>query len=174
MSPQKKICLLGSFGVGKTSLVARYVHSLFDVKYQTTVGVKVDRKRIRVDGTEIVLMVWDLAGEDEFNSVRTSYLRGSSGYVLVADGTRSETLQTAFDLDSRVQKVLPELPRVLVLNKVDRVRDWEVDSEALRRSSARHEAVVETSAKTGSGVDDAFGLLAEAMMMKRQAWTPRS
>ena len=64
---QKKICLLGAFSVGKTSLIQRFVSSLFDDKYLTTVGVKIDKKIVTVDQQEIMLMIWDLAGEDDYN-----------------------------------------------------------------------------------------------------------
>jgi small GTP-binding protein len=87
---QKKVCLLGTSGVGKTSLVAQFVHSMFSDKYLTTVGVKIDKKSMAVDGTEVTLVIWDLAGDDDFQRLQISYLRGTSGYLLVADGTRAQ------------------------------------------------------------------------------------
>jgi small GTP-binding protein len=87
---QKKICMLGAFAVGKTSLVARFVESIFSDRYHTTVGVKIEKKTLQVSGQQWNLIVWDLAGEDEFMQIRMSYLRGSSGYLLVADGTRPD------------------------------------------------------------------------------------
>ncbi len=60
---KKKICMLGYFGVGKTSLVSRFVRSMFADRYQTTVGVKIDKKVLSVDGRDVTLMLWDLAGE---------------------------------------------------------------------------------------------------------------
>jgi small GTP-binding protein len=84
---QKKICMLGSFSVGKTSLVARYVSSVFSDKYLTTVGVKIDKKTVAVDGADVTLLLWDIYGEDDFQKLRMSYLRGASGYLLVVDGT---------------------------------------------------------------------------------------
>src|SRR4029453_515125 len=90
---QKKICMIGAYAVGKTSLVTRFVESIFSTKYLTTVGVKINKKTITLDGKEITLILWDLHGEDEFQKLRLSYLRGSSGYILVADGTRRDTLE---------------------------------------------------------------------------------
>src|ERR1043165_1179544 len=98
---QKKICMLGAFAVGKTSLVTRYVKSIFSENYLTTVGVKIDKKTVTVDSTEVNLILWDLAGEDEFVQLQTSYLKGSSGYILVSDGTRSDTLLKAFTLQRK-------------------------------------------------------------------------
>ena len=79
---QKKICLLGGFGVGKTSLVAQFVHSLFSDKYLTTIGVKIEKKSVPVDETQVELVIWDIYGHDDFQKLRTSYLRGASGYLL--------------------------------------------------------------------------------------------
>jgi len=88
----KKVCMLGSFSVGKTSLVRRFVETIFLDKYHTTVGVKVDKKVVQVDGQELSLVLWDIYGEDEYQKLRLSYLRGAAGYLLVADGTRRATL----------------------------------------------------------------------------------
>ena len=92
---QKKICLLGAFGVGKTSLTRRFVDSIFSDTYLTTVGVKIDKKTVAVNGNTVNLLIWDIAGEDEVSAVRTSYLRGAAGYLLVVDVTRAQTLAVA-------------------------------------------------------------------------------
>ena len=83
---QKKICMLGAFAVGKTSLVAQYVSSLFSEKYLSTVGVKIDKKQLTVDGRDVTLMLWDIYGQDDYQTVQPSQLRGMSGYLLVVDG----------------------------------------------------------------------------------------
>ena len=88
---QKKICMLGAYAVGKTSLVSRFVKSLFSDKYHSSVGVKVDKKTVALGQEQMDLLLWDLYGEDEFQKLQQSYLRGSSGYVLAVDGTRRET-----------------------------------------------------------------------------------
>src|SRR5207302_7436931 len=84
---QKKICVLGGFGVGKTSLVKRYIESIFSESYLTTVGVKIDKKTVDLTDRIVNLILWDIAGEDDLSSLRVAYLRGSAGYLLVADGT---------------------------------------------------------------------------------------
>jgi len=99
---QKKVCMVGTSGVGKTSLVAKFVHSIFSDKYLTTVGVKIDKKTVAVDGNEVMLMIWDLAGDDDYQRLQTSYLRGTSGYLLVADGIRQITLDQAIEIQARV------------------------------------------------------------------------
>ena len=92
---QKKVCVLGAFGVGKTSLIRRYVESIFSDAYLTTVGVKIDKKTLTVGTEPVTLILWDIAGEDEVTPIRMSYVRGAAGYFLVADGMRAETLDVA-------------------------------------------------------------------------------
>src|ERR1700733_11841325 len=99
---QKKVCLLGPFGVGKTSLIRRYVQSIFSDAYLTTVGVKIDKKMLTVGTEAVTLVLWDIAGEDDVTSIRMSYVRGAAGYFLVADGTRAETLESVRSIQSRV------------------------------------------------------------------------
>jgi small GTP-binding protein len=153
---QKKICMLGATGVGKTSLVSRFVLSVFSDKYLTTIGVKVDKKPVTVDGKEVTLLLWDIYGQDEFQTVRTSYLKGASGYLLVADGTRQLTLDTARELQKTAQGVVGVVPFVLVLNKADLASEWRLDDKALYKMAEEGWSIIKTSAKTGEGVEDAF------------------
>ena len=85
---QKKVCMVGVFGTGKTSLVQRYVHSLFSSKYHSTVGVKIDRKQVRVGETDVNLLLWDVEGRTAEQEIPASYLRGAHAVLFVADGTR--------------------------------------------------------------------------------------
>ncbi len=124
---QKKICMVGAFATGKTSLVARFVTSIFSENYHTTVGVKIDKKTVNIQEKTINLILWDLYGEDEFQKVRMSYLRGSSGYLLVVDGTRKNTLDKAFDLQTRVEEAIGKVPFIMILNKWDLTDEWEID-----------------------------------------------
>ena len=98
---QKKICMIGPVSVGKTSLVARYVHSLFSEKYLSTVGVKIDKKVLQVDGMDVTLLLWDLAGDDDFQRLNVTYLRGAAAYLLVADGSRRATLDQSVEIQGR-------------------------------------------------------------------------
>jgi len=157
---QKKICMLGAFSVGKTSLVRRYVQSVFADQYLTTVGVKIDKKTVTVDGREVALILWDIAGEDDISTVRMSYLRGAAGYVLVADGTRPATLEVARSLQSRVAAEVSDVPFVLLLNKIDLADQWAIPDAEIDVMTAAGWWVRTTSAKAGIGVEDAFGELA--------------
>ena len=159
-----KICMLGAFAVGKTSLVQRYVHSLFDERYQTTLGVKIDRKSLVIDNEVVDLILWDLAGEDEFMEIRDSYLRGSGGGVLVADGTRAETLEIAVALRSKLEETVGDVPVVLMVNKADLADSWAVEPERLEALRREGWILFETSARTDDNVERAFTELARQMM----------
>jgi small GTP-binding protein len=161
---QKKVCMIGAFAVGKTSLVARFVESVFSERYHTTVGVKVDKKVVRVDGGEMTLVLWDLYGEDEFQPLSDSYFRGMSGYLLVVDGTRRPTLDKALELHARVVESVGEIPFVCVLNKADLAAEWEVEPADEKRIESLRGGVIRTSAKSGAGVEEAFALLAREML----------
>ena len=161
---QKKICMLGGFAVGKTSLVARYVSSIFSDKYLSTVGVKIDKKQLNVDGKDVMLMLWDIYGQDDFQTVQASQLRGMSGYLLVVDGTRRATLETARQLQAKATEAVGPVPFILLLNKLDLAAQWEIDEPAFFKIVEEGWRVVRTSAKTGEGVEEAFDLLARAML----------
>lgn len=154
--------MLGAFAVGKTSLVARYVHGIFSEKYQTTVGVKIDKKVVTAGHQEVSLVLWDLYGEDQFQRVQSFYLRGSSGYLLVADGTRAETLEVAQNIQQRAQEVLGPVPFILMLNKLD--LPWEISEAQINGLRAAGWDIRYTSAKTGEGVEESFADLTERML----------
>jgi small GTP-binding protein len=161
---QKKVCMLGATGVGKTSLVSRFVSSIFSDKYLTSVGVKVDKKPVTVGEDPVTLLLWDIYGEDAFQSVRTSYLRGMAGYLLVADGTRQLTLDTALTLQKTAEGIAGRVPFLVVLNKADLLAEWQVDDKALWKIADEGWPIVRTSALTGAGVEDAFMKLTRAML----------
>ena len=161
---QKKICMLGAFAVGKTSLVARFVKSIFSEKYLTTVGVKIDKKSLRVGDQEMTLILWDLAGEDEFLQLRTSYLRGSAGYFLVADGTRRATLDKAIELQQRAENEIGKVPFILLINKSDLKSEWDIQDSEIAALTAEGWVTFETSAKTGVNVEEIFQLIGEKMI----------
>ena len=163
---QKKICMLGAFATGKTSLVVQFVHSIFTDKYYTTIGVKIDKKELTIGTQDVNLVLWDLAGEDEFLQVHMSYLRGSSGYLLVADGTRPATLDTARSLQKRVEAAIGHVPFVLMLNKSDLTAGWEVGEEALADLREKGWDIIITSARSGLGVEEAFVTLVKKILEK--------
>jgi small GTP-binding protein len=164
-----KVCLIGATAVGKSSLVARYVRSIFSEQYRTTIGVRIESHVVRRGGSPLELVVWDLSGEDEFQNVQTSYLRGAWGYLLVIDGTRRETMDLASALEARTRTAIGPVPFVVVLNKADLLVRWELTRTDVDRMRGRGWVVVEASAKTGAGVEEAFDLLVDAML-REQPW----
>ena len=157
---QKKICMIGGFSVGKTSLVKRYVQSVFSETYLTTVGVKIDKKTVALADRTVNLILWDLAGEDDISSLRMTNVRGAAGYVLVADGTRPSSLDTALSLRERVEADYGPLPFVLLLNKSDLKEQWAISDIAVAELQQKGWWVQPSSARTGEGVEDAFKELA--------------
>ena len=161
---KKKICMVGLYGVGKTSLVKRFVESIFDERYLTTIGVKVDRKDVTIGDRVVSLAIWDIAGEDELAQLRITNLRGASGYILVADGCRTASLEKAVDLHRRITNSFGPLPFVLVVNKADLREQWEIHSSDLAGLTADGWRAFETSAKTGDGVEQVFVELTGSML----------
>jgi small GTP-binding protein len=162
---QKKICMLGTFAVGKTSLVRRFVESIYSDKYHTTVGVKIDKKLVDLDGTwKMMMMLWDVEGAEAAHDLRKSYLRGASGYLLVADGTRKDTLYRALEIQTRAQDTVGLVPYIFLINKSDLVDEWEINEQELAALEERGWHIIRTSAKSGTGVEEAFLTLARKMM----------
>lgn len=157
---KKKICMLGSFGVGKTSLTSKFVMNLFSEKYHTTIGVKVDKKIVRVDETELTLMLWDMAGEEENIPVKLSYVRDAAGYFLVIDGTRKQTLDVGLSIQERIRTQIGDLPFVVAINKLDQLENWEIQESQLEELAGKGWPLFKTSAKSGDQVELAFLTLA--------------
>lgn len=165
---QKKICILGAAGVGKTSLTAQFVYSKFSEKYLSTMGVKIDRKQVLVNEKQVNLMIWDIHGEEKYKTVATSYLRGASGIMTVIDGTRPETLDTAKIILERVENNLGTIPNVFLVNKADLSDAWCMSDSAIQALSNLQKysnaPIYRTSAKTGENVEASFLALADMLL----------
>ncbi|MFL6416173.1 MAG: Rab family GTPase [Bryobacteraceae bacterium] len=157
---KKKICMLGSFGVGKTSLTSKFVLNMFSEKYHTTIGVKVDKKIVKVDETDLTLMLWDMAGEEENLPIKLSYVRDAAGYFLVLDGTRKQTLDVGISIQERIRTQIRDLPFVVAINKFDQVENWEIPESQLAELAEKGWPLFKTSAKSGEQVELAFLKLA--------------
>lgn len=157
----KKIILTGSFGVGKTSLFNQFIFNQFDDKYLTTIGVKVNKKNIEVDGEEVSLLVWDIAGEVSQDKVPHSYFLGASGIIYVFDLTRPSTYKNIQgDIDYLKEMVKGAEIRV-VGNKSDLVSEGQI-SEI--KAGIDHPWDIITSAKTGENVEELFQSLGKAFL----------
>lgn len=158
----KKICLIGHFGVGKTSLIRRFVERQFNDQYLSTVGVKISKKTLELLNEEKILqlVIWDLAGSTKFKTITPTYLQGASGAVVVADITRPDTVTAIKDHIQLFLSVNPKGSIVVALNKSDMV---EQEKLAKLSSDCYQDNVIATyftSAKTGINVDEMFQELA--------------
>ena len=161
---QKKVCMVGVHGTGKTSLVQRYVHSLFSAKYHSTVGVKIDRKAVQLGDTAVNLLLWDVEGRTAEQEIPASYLRGAHAVFYVADGTRRETFEQLFDLREHARAAAGDVPSVVALNKADLAEQWLLTPADTAKLIGGGFHVLTTSAKSGNGVEDAFLRLAAATL----------
>ena len=160
---QKKVCMIGVFGAGKTSLVQQYVHSKFSDKYHSTVGVKIDRKGLELDGTPVTLVLWDIAGKEADEDIPPSYVRGAHGVIFVVDLTRRETWEELPALNRLVQGAAGDVPTVVALNKADIPDQWAIRADEAEGLASLW-STVQTSAKTGQGVEEIFQRIARAML----------
>jgi hypothetical protein len=157
--------MLGASGVGKTSLVQRFVKSIYSEKYHSTIGVKIDKKTFSVYGEEVTLLLWDLQGEDEDFKIRPSFLRGASGFFVVIDLTRHETFVTAFSIQQMVEREVGDIPFFVLFNKNDLTDQFAVSDREIAEMQKNYGwRVLRTSAKTGERVEQAFYELAELML----------
>ena len=164
-----KICLVGDVAVGKTSLIKRFVLENFEDRYVATVGTKVSKKTVQVQWkgqpATMDLMVWDIMGEKGFRALlRDAYFEGAHGVIAVCDLTRKDTF---YDLDNWIKmarKQVSDVPAVILGNKADLGERRVVSEEELTRMGSILSAkTFLTSAKTGTGVNDAFQVLADAI-----------
>lgn len=155
----KKIVLLGNEGVGKTSLVKRYVHSIFNDEYLTTIGIKISKKSVFVNDVEVNLMLWDIAGNMMSKTLYNNYLKGAHGVFLVCDALRPETYESIIaERDSHLERDFKETQAFVIVNKSDLIPPNEPNF------LAHYEYDFLTSAKNGDQVELAFQKMAEKMV----------
>ena len=162
----KKVCILGARGVGKTSLIERFLSGSFSEVYRTGTGANIDKVEVDVDRDKLQLMLWDIHGEDQQASRGyLNYLKGASAFIYVVDGTRIETLATANKLRQETAKHLGSVkPSIMLFNKADLVSQWKISPEIISNVESNGIFARLTSCREDSGVDTAFGLLARVMM----------
>ena len=163
---------MGAFSVGKSSLVRRFVHEVFDDRYITTLGVKIETKQVQLESGPVKMVVWDMEGADgadqdaELVSSRMkAYLQGVNGVMLVADGTRSATVDTARRLHEWLKKELPEVPAVMLLNKFDLQEQWQLSVSETKEIFNTLQCFT-TSALSGENVERTFTHLSEVLSDK--------
>ena len=166
----KKVVLLGDGGVGKTSLIARYVVNKFDDKYIATIGTKVSKKDIQVVRPDLIinlkLMIWDILGQKEYSKIRTSSMSGAQGLILVCDLSRPETVRALEDFWLKEVKLsIGNIPTVIVGNKVDLLKKESMEAAMLESMGERlGYPTLLCSAKTGRNVEAIFSTLGEMLL----------
>lgn len=168
----KKICLIGDFAVGKTSLIRRFVEGQFSDKYLSTVGVKISRKLIDfsddAENTQnLQLIIWDIEGNNKFKSIAPSYFQGAKGAVIVGDATVQETLNHLSEHIKNFLAVNPKSYIIIALNKSDLIETEYLETlRQLYQFSEQNYVIATylTSAKTGNNVEELFQVLAQALM----------
>ncbi len=171
---KKKICLIGAFGVGKTSLIERYVYNRFDDSYLTTIGVKVSQKRLppfKLPNAEQLVqhtfLIWDIAGLEKFNAMVQNYYAGAAGALAVADLTRPDSADDLKEICDKFSSVNPEARIIILGNKTDLVSDETETESILRELSAKFSTqLMLTSAKSGENVENSFIRLAEILEVR--------
>lgn len=161
MTFSKKIILLGHYGVGKTSLVQRFVHRKFSGQYLTTIGVTIEKKVVKVGESEVSMIIWDIAGESTHAKVPSVYKLGADGVIYVFDMTRPATYQRLEEELDSLRQLLLNVPILLVGNKKDLLIEKE-QNEIIEHLPLYPYAL--TSAKTGENVENIFSALAKKML----------
>ena len=160
---QKKVCLLGSSGVGKTSLIKQYVEGIFSEKYLTSIGVKIDKKLLQVDDADIQLMLWDIEGIDRYCGFQPKYLRGAAAYIIVCDQIRSQSLTEGLEIQQMIKEIA-DIPGIIAINKSDLQDSWHWGEGELNKYQRLFDATFHTSAKTGENVNAMFHGLAKLIL----------
>lgn len=159
---KKKVCLLGLYSVGKTSMVRQFVYNKFEEKYLSTIGVHISKKKLtletRSSTNEIEFFIWDIANIDKFDSVVSSYLRGAHGAIIVTDVTRPNTIEHTKDFSEKFLDINPDSKIVFVGNKLDLIDEKGFDKESYISSICPDKSnnVLFTSAKTGENISEVF------------------
>jgi small GTP-binding protein len=167
-----KICIVGDFSVGKTTLLHQYLERRFTPNVASTIGSNFFVKRIKIPNIQnfIILQIWDLAGQQHFKWVRQEFYKGAKGIVYVFDLTNRKTFESLTSWKKEIQKIIKDFSSILVGNKADLIDDEKKtinkeETDNLRQNLSAHD-YIETSAKSGTNVNDIFSKLITYMYKK--------
>ncbi|XP_076080632.1 ras-related protein Rab-13-like [Mytilus galloprovincialis] len=162
-----KIILVGDGDVGKTSFIRRFTTGHFQRDCKMTIGVDFTVQTLQLDGKIVKLQIWDTAGQERFRSIIARYYRGTHAAIVMYDVTNTESLKNCVRWmnDFRI-KCGEDIPQILLGNKCDKLSSRKVSSSDGERFARQHVMMsfLETSAKDGQNVDDAFYKLAQELI----------
>ena len=162
-----KIVFLGEGAVGKTSLVGRFVYESFEGDYLATIGTDIHIKMQKVDETMVKLVIWDIAGQDNFAQLRRAYYQNASGAFFVFDTTRPETIERIDEWLNALFTVTGKIPLILLENKMD--LDSGITDGARDAIIKKHGVeIIQTSAKENMNVEEGFQKMTKEILEKRR------
>lgn len=157
---RKKIVIVGHFGVGKTSLTKQFVSNMFSEKYLTTIGVNIEKKIVETSKGSVSLILWDIAGEEDLDTIKTSYLKGAHAFILVTDLTREITYSKIDNDLQYMNGIVGDIPHLVIGNKSDLLPE-----NLVMQIKNKHNIDYISSAKSGENVNEFFTDIAEKLMI---------
>jgi small GTP-binding protein len=164
----KKICVLGDFAVGKTSMIRRYVLDEFDDRYITTLGTKITKKDIKVEGRDLTFQIWDIVGNIKFNKIQSQYYQGSDGAFIIFDVTRRDTLDNVSKWADMFLAAAKKARLIFIANKVDLESPFDYEAMMAELAKKYDAPTFKTSAKTGANIEGAFQTLGKMILPSKE------
>ena len=169
MRLRRKVCLLGAQGAGKTSLVQRFVEDRFDEDHKSSISVAIFRGTLELGDVSLEMMLWDPGGGEASAQYNRSFISGASGLVFVVDATKPRTLDHLLEAQTTGRGFIGSRPSILVVNKIDLTREFALTKPQLDAAAKLNWFMIQTSAKSGHHVEEAFTRLGEMMLEARKA-----
>ena len=161
-----KLILIGNSGVGKSSILNRYMNKAFEESYKCTIGVDFLMKSIEINGKTVKLQLWDTAGQEKYKSMVASYYRGANVALVVFDITNHESFDSLPLWIENYYKNGPDQKNIILIgNKKDMIEERQVTQEEAELFSQTNNMIYfETSAKDGDNIDYVFTYAAEKLV----------
>ena len=169
MKLRRKVCMLGAPGVGKTSLVRRFVEDRFDEDDKSSIAIAIYKGVLELGDLTLELMLWDPGSHEAWSQYNASFISGASGLVFVVDSTKPRTLDHLLEVQAKGRGFIGSRPSLLVVNKIDLTSEFRLSPAQLDAAAQLDWHIAQTSAKSGAKVQPAFEKLAELMLDARKA-----